>query len=52
MNFFMQHLFVNIMMILQVGAIITYSYQKNISLVLYWIACLTINFVVTYMLGR
>jgi len=47
-----QHLFVNIMMVLQVGAIFSYSYNKNWGLAVYWLACLAINFVVTYVIGK
>ena len=49
---FKQHLFVNIMMLLQVGAIYNYTKQGNVGLTLYWIGCLLLNFVVTYMLGK
>lgn len=45
------HLFVNVMMILQVGAIVTYGWQNNWTLAGYWAACLTINYIVTYRLG-
>lgn len=47
-----EHLFVNIMMLLQVGAIINYINKSNYGLAAYWISCLTINFVVTYVLGK
>jgi hypothetical protein len=47
-----QHMFVNIMMTLQLGAIISYGFNQKWALVLYWFACLLINFVVTYMLGK
>lgn len=46
-----QHLFVNIMMLLQVGAISSYLYSKNYGLAVYWFACLLINYVVTYAIG-
>lgn len=49
---FKQHLFVNIMMLLQCGAIYTYLSQKNWGLAVYWLCCLGINFVVTYVLGK
>ena len=44
----MKHLFVNVMMALQIGAIVQYGFQNNWALVAYWAACLTINYVVTY----
>jgi len=47
-----QHMFVNIMMLMQVGAIYTYCASKNWGLAIYWFACLLINFVVTYILGK
>lgn len=47
-----QHLFVNIMMFLQVCAIGSYFYSKNWGLAVYWLSCLAINFVVTYVLGK
>lgn len=47
-----EHLFVNIMMLLQVGAIVNYSMSKSWSLAIYWFACFLINFVVTYTLGK
>lgn len=47
-----QHLFVNVMMFLQIGAIGSYSYQKDYGLAVYWFACLLINYVVTYTIGR
>lgn len=47
-----EHLFVNIMMLMQVGAIITYFINKNYGLSVYWFACLLINFVVTYVLVK
>lgn len=43
-----EHLFVNIMMMLQVGAILTYIAQDRWILAIYWVACLMINLVVTY----
>jgi len=52
MNIFMQHLFVNIMMLLQLGAVGQYLFQKNIGMAIYWMACLAINYVVTYLIGR
>lgn len=47
-----EHLFVNIIMLLQVGAVFTYFFNKNKPLAIYWAACLTINYVVTYSIGR
>lgn len=47
-----EHLFVNIMILLQIGAIFTYISSKNWPLVIYWIACMSINIVVTYCLGK
>jgi hypothetical protein len=47
-----QHIFVNIMMILQIGAIFTYSFNKNWLMSLYWLSCLIINFAVTYIIGK
>ena len=49
-NIVKQHMFVNIMMLMQVGAIFTYSSQKNWGLAVYWFGCLIINFVVTYII--
>ena len=49
-DLFKQHLFVNIIMLLQIGAIGSYLSQKNIGLGLYWFGCLLINFVVTYVI--
>lgn len=46
-----EHLFVNIMMLLQVGAIYSYCSKSQWGLAVYWAACLAINFVVTYVLG-
>jgi hypothetical protein len=46
----MQHMFVNVMMVLQIGAIIQYGLTGNYPLMAYWTACLTINYVVTYAL--
>lgn len=46
-----EHLFVNIMMLLQVGAIGNYALKGNWTLAMYWFSCLTINYVVTYLLG-
>ena len=43
-----EHLFVNIMMILQVGAIGQYAFKGEWAMSAYWIGCLTINAVVTY----
>lgn len=43
-----EHLFVNILMLLQLGAIFSYLITKNWALATYWTACLTINFLVTY----
>jgi hypothetical protein len=43
-----EHFFVNIMMMLQVGAILTYIAQDRWVLVFYWIVCLLINLAVTY----
>lgn len=45
-----EHLFVNIMMTLQVGAIGSYAFQGKWGLAIYWLACLAINYVVTYVL--
>ena len=47
-----KHLFVNIMMVLQTFAIGQYIFQNNWSLAIYWFACLLINAVVTYGLGK
>lgn len=47
-----QHLFVNIIMILQLGAIGNYLINQKLALATYWLACLTINFVVTYCLNK
>tara|TARA_R100000951_G_scaffold115132_2_gene122217 strand:+ start:3245 stop:3397 length:153 start_codon:yes stop_codon:yes gene_type:complete len=47
-----QHLFVNIMMLMQVGAIFSYTSDKSYGLATYWFACLLINFVVTYVLVK
>jgi len=46
-----EHLFVNIMMLLQLGAIFTYGVKCQWGLAIYWLACLMINFVVTYVLS-
>lgn len=46
-----QHLFVNIMIALQIGAIGQYSIQRNWVMVGYWGACLAINYIVTYRLN-
>lgn len=43
-----ENLFVNIMMLLQVGAIGQYAFKGDWVISAYWIACLTINYVVTY----
>ena len=42
------NLFVNIMMVLQIGAIGQYALKGNWVLVVYWVSCLAINYVVTY----
>jgi hypothetical protein len=47
-----EHLFVNIMILLQVGAIGNYAFQKDWGLALYWFACMLINIVVTYVIGK
>lgn len=47
-----EHLFVNIMMLLQVGAIGNYAIKGEYGLSVYWFACLLINYVVTYVLAR
>jgi len=47
-----EHLFVNIMMLLQVAAICNYMWRGSWWLVLYWVSCTCINFTVTYGLGR
>ena len=47
-----EHFFVNIMMLLQVGAVGQYLYNKNWPIAIYWMACLSINYVVTYKLGN
>jgi|VirMetMinimDraft_7_1064189.scaffolds.fasta_scaffold11805_7 hypothetical protein len=47
-----EHLFVNIIMLLQVGAVGNYILTGKYALGIYWLACLTINFVVTYSLGK
>lgn len=47
-----EHLFVNIMILLQIGAIGSYMSQKNWGLTLYWFACMLINIVVTYIIGK
>jgi len=47
-----EHLFVNIMVLLQIGAIGSYVSQKNWVLALYWFACMLINIVVTYGLNK
>jgi hypothetical protein len=47
-----EHLFVNIMITLQTGAIANYLFQKNWGLALYWFACMLINIVVTYVIGK
>jgi hypothetical protein len=47
-----KHLFVNVMIGLQVCAIGQYVFQKSWSLAVYWFACLLINIVVTYGLGK
>jgi hypothetical protein len=43
-----EHFFVNLMMLLQLGAILNYIAQERWILVMYWIMCLLINLVVTY----
>ena len=43
-----ENLFVNVMMLLQVGAIAQYGFKGNWILALYWVSCLSINWVVTY----
>ena len=45
-----EHLFVNIMMLLQVGAVGNYTIKGQYGLAIYWLACLAINYVVTYVL--
>lgn len=45
-----EHLFVNLMMILQIGAVANYAIKADYGLSVYWAACLAINFVVTYIL--
>lgn len=47
-----EHIFVNIIMILQLGAVGNYLFTGKIALAIYWLACLTINYVVTYALGK
>lgn len=47
-----EHMFVNAMIVLQIGAICSYAYQKNWGLSLYWFACMLINIVVTYVIGK
>jgi hypothetical protein len=47
-----EHLFVNIIMLLQIGAVGNYLVTGKYALSVYWLACLTINFVVTYPLGK
>lgn len=47
-----EHLFVNIMMLLQVGAVGNYAWEGKYWLAIYWVACLAINFVVTYGLEK
>ena len=44
------HAFVNVMMALQVCAIVSYGYNGNWGLATYWFACTLINYVVTYVL--
>lgn len=43
-----EHLFVNIMMLLQVGAIGQYAFKGEFMMGAYWVGCLMINYVVTY----
>jgi len=47
-NLIKDNLFVNIMILLQIGAVISYGKQGKWNLVLYWVGCLIINLVVTY----
>jgi hypothetical protein len=47
-----EHLFVNIMMLLQVGAVGNYLFTGKYGLAVYWFACLLINYVVTYVLVK
>jgi hypothetical protein len=48
-----EHFFVNVIILLQIGAIFNYTFlNKNIPLAIYWVACCTINYVVTYSIGR
>lgn len=49
---FKSHLFVNIIMSLQVLAVISYTSQHKYAHATYWLACCTINFLVTYLLPR
>ena len=46
------YIFVNIIMLLQLGAVGNYLMTGKYALSVYWLACLTINFVVTYSLGK
>lgn len=47
-----EHLFVNIMMTLQVGAVGSYILKGQFGLAIYWLSCLAINYVVTYVLVK
>lgn len=51
-NMLKQHLFVNLIILLQAGAVIDYAINKRWFLTMYWLSGLLANLVITYGIKR
>lgn len=47
-----QHLFANLIILLQIGAVLTYIFSKKWPLAFYWLTGVVANVIVTYFLKR
>lgn len=52
LNMLKQHLFANIIILLQIGACVTYFVQKKWPLCLYWLSGILTNIIVTYFIKK